>query len=422
MTGLFRSNYPGLEEHAWVRDNVYAAHAVWGLARAYRNQSDAAEDAGTAYELEQSVVKVMRSLLEAMMRQTGKVEQFKLSQAKGDCLHAKYHCRSLQSVHGDFDWGHLQIDATSLFLLTLAQLTASGLQIVWNLDEVAFVQNLVFYIEEAYRIPDYGVWERGDKRNQGATELNASSIGMAKAALCAMNDLDLFGAHGSAASAIHVPADAIVQCNVVLESLLPRESVSKETDAALLSIIGYPAFAVEDPDLIQETRKEILDKLSGRYGCCRFLRDGYKTPREDQSRLYYEPWELAGFEGIECEWPLFTAYLHLLANFRGDTTTAKELRIELDDVLLRTADGLDLMPELYAVPSDSVDAEIANPGSQDRIAAGHTPLRLGTVPLHSRTTHRRTIYQGCRAGSSQPTSLHRAPSRHRRSGCHHCRR
>ena len=35
----------------------------------------------------------------------------------------------------------------------LAQMTAAGLQIVYTLDEVAFVQNLVFYIEESYRIP-----------------------------------------------------------------------------------------------------------------------------------------------------------------------------------------------------------------------------------------------------------------------------
>lgn len=27
---------------------------------------------------------------------------------------------------------------------------------------------------------DYGMWERGDKTNQGITEINASSIGMAK--------------------------------------------------------------------------------------------------------------------------------------------------------------------------------------------------------------------------------------------------
>ena len=68
-------------------------------------------------------------------------------------------------------------------------MTASGLQIVQTMTEVAFVQNLVFYIESAYRIPDYGIWERGDKLNNGVTELNASSIGMAKAALEAIDQV-----------------------------------------------------------------------------------------------------------------------------------------------------------------------------------------------------------------------------------------
>lgn len=57
------------------------------------------------------------------------------------------------AVVGDFAWGHLQIDAISLYLLILAEMTAAGLQIIFTLDEVAFIQNLVFYIEEAYRIP-----------------------------------------------------------------------------------------------------------------------------------------------------------------------------------------------------------------------------------------------------------------------------
>lgn len=59
---------------------------------------------------------------------------------------------------GDFEWGHLQVDATSLYLLTLAQMIAGGLQVVSTLDEVAFVQNLVFYVEGAYRIAVCGYW------------------------------------------------------------------------------------------------------------------------------------------------------------------------------------------------------------------------------------------------------------------------
>lgn len=82
----------------------------------------------------------------------------------------------------DHAWGHLQIDATSLYLLILAQMTASGtvsyffhdvcvkkddiliillltnvffigIQLIFTVDEVAFIQNLVFYIEKTYSIP-----------------------------------------------------------------------------------------------------------------------------------------------------------------------------------------------------------------------------------------------------------------------------
>ena len=42
---------------------------------------------------------------------------------------------------------------------------------------MSVVQNLVFYIESAYCIADYGIWERGDKSNTGILELNSSSIG-----------------------------------------------------------------------------------------------------------------------------------------------------------------------------------------------------------------------------------------------------
>ena len=54
------------------------------------------------------------------------VEKFKYTQSARDSLHAKYSVATGMSVVGDSEWGHLQIDATSLFLLTLAQMTASG--------------------------------------------------------------------------------------------------------------------------------------------------------------------------------------------------------------------------------------------------------------------------------------------------------
>lgn len=62
--------------------------------------------------------------------------------------------------------------------------------------------------------------------------------------------------------------------------MLPRESNSKEVDGGLLAVISFPAFAVDDPDLIKQTRQTIISKLQGRYGMKRFLRDGHRTPKE----------------------------------------------------------------------------------------------------------------------------------------------
>ncbi|XP_072040676.1 probable phosphorylase b kinase regulatory subunit alpha isoform X2 [Amphiura filiformis] len=282
----------------------------------------------------------------------------------------------------------------------LAQMTASGLQIIFTIDEVDFIQNLVFYIENAYRIPDYGIWERGDKCNHGLPELNASSIGMAKAALEAINELDLFGARGGAASVIHCKSDKIAQCAAILHSMLPRESTSKEIDAGLLGIISFPGFACDDESLCSITRTQIIDKLQGRYGCCRFLRDGYKTVKEaeagspfcymsddgktmikDPTRLYYEPAELKVFENIECEWPLFWCYLILDGIFRGNKEQVDEYSEALDEIMVRLDDGTRVVPEFYYVPADKVDLEYKNPHSQDRLPGGKTQP-MWTNSLH----------------------------------------
>jgi phosphorylase kinase alpha/beta subunit len=355
---------------AWVRDNVYSILAAWGLGLAYRKTED---HHGRGYELEHSTIKLMRGLLLAMMRQSHKVERFKHTQAPLDSLHAKYDTQTGNKIVEDDQWGHLQVDATSLFVLMLAQMTASGLSIVHSLDEVNFVQNLVYYIGRAYRTPDYGIWERGNKINHGKPELNASSIGMAKAALGAIDGLNLFGSRGGQASVIHVLPDEIARTRVTLQTLLPRESASKEVDAAVLSTIGFPAFAIEDQDLIDRTYQKIVKKLEGRYGCKRFLRDGHQTAIEDSERLHYDPEELQRFADIECEWPLFFTYQYLFHLFRGEKDLASQYRQKLDAVTVH-CDGWDLLPEVYYVPADRIEAERQNPHSQERLPNDNLPL------------------------------------------------
>uniref|UniRef100_A0A8R1DXZ7 Phosphorylase b kinase regulatory subunit n=1 Tax=Caenorhabditis japonica TaxID=281687 RepID=A0A8R1DXZ7_CAEJA len=373
ITALFanQKDFPG---HAWIRDNVFIAQALWALYRAYMKCADFDEDLTKAKELGFTCVKMMQSILECMMRQADKVELFKKFQRPLDALHSKYAVDTKSTVCGDADWGHLQMDAISLYLLTLAQITASGLQVVRNFDEVAFIQNLVYYIETGYRTPDYGVWERGDKTNQGIRELNATSIGMVKAALQALNDVgDLF-VDGSRGSVVHVLPDEIEQCSAMLSSMLPRESFSKETDAALLGIISYPAFCVEDPDLVTQTRETITERLMGKYGCRRFMRDGYKTVLEDASRLYYNKSELQQFEDIECEWPIFFCYLILDAMYSKDDDAVEAYWQQLESVLVYSDKGFRLVPELYVVGREHVAAEKSHPGTQVREPGGATPF------------------------------------------------
>lgn len=83
----------------------------------------------------------------SMMQQKDKLEKFKISQNPLDSLHAKYSSSTgatvvtvslfensfvlskfsvLKHQNQDAGWGHLQIDAISLYLLILSQMTASG--------------------------------------------------------------------------------------------------------------------------------------------------------------------------------------------------------------------------------------------------------------------------------------------------------
>jgi phosphorylase kinase alpha/beta subunit len=355
---------------AWVRDNVYSIYAVWGLTLAYRRH---APDDRRGRELEHAVVRLMRGLLAAMMGQAAKVERFKHTQNPLDALHAKYDTTTGQPVVADDEWGHLQLDSTSLYLLTLAQMIAGGIDLIWSPVEIAFVQNLIYYIERAYRTPDYGVWERGNKINIGHPEINASSVGLALAALEALDGFDLYGSRGDRSTQVHVLPDEIARARITLQSLLPRESASKEVDAATLAVIGFPAFAVTDEELANRTRSLIMERLQGNYGCKRFLRDGHQTALEDTSRLHYESSELKLFEHIECEWPLFFTYLLLDAYYRGDAESAAQYRSRLE-ALEQERDGIGLLPELYYVPAESIEAERKNPGSQVRLPNKNVPL------------------------------------------------
>lgn len=354
ITGLFPSN-SAENQNASIKTSLWAASSIFALYLAYSKRVD--NDKGKAHDLGQSVVKCMRGILFAWMRQSEKVESFKANQSPRHALHLKFDLHS--GLANDNEFPHLQIDVVSLYLIFLANFIASGLDIIYCMDEVTFIQNLVYYVERAYRTPDFGNWEmpatykKSDQQfsqqqfsqkhggtggqcsqqqqqhhhnrqsfanepinyhnyptqgssslsqsnnlsqNQGlpnqnsvhdgsSLEIHATSIGMAKSALEAINGCNLFGGKGANWSIIYSDIDAHSRNRSIFETLLPRESRSKNTDSYLLATISWPCFATHDPVLYQSTKSKILRKLKGKYGLKRFLRDSYGTALDLEHHL-----------------------------------------------------------------------------------------------------------------------------------------
>uniref|UniRef100_A0A1I8FLH4 Phosphorylase b kinase regulatory subunit n=1 Tax=Macrostomum lignano TaxID=282301 RepID=A0A1I8FLH4_9PLAT len=212
-----------------------------------------------------------------------------------DALHCKFSATNLGPVAGDNSYGHLQLTQSPCSYWHWAQMTASGLSSSTQPKRWHFVQNLVFYIDSAYTVCDYGIWERGDKTNHG----------MAKAALEAMSELDLFGSCGSNQSSVHVLADDFAETALPYWRICcPGRAAPRRLTLDCCPSFGFPAFALDNEEVIGNTRNCIVGMLEGRYALLPLLRDGLPHSGRDSSRLYYDAWELKQFENIECEWPL----------------------------------------------------------------------------------------------------------------------
>ncbi|XP_019886052.1 probable phosphorylase b kinase regulatory subunit beta isoform X3 [Ooceraea biroi] len=347
-----------------VRESIYCAAAIWSLYQAYRRIDD---DRGKSYELGQSAIKCMRGILECWMKQSSRIELFKKNQCDRYALHCKFHLHTGDEIFKDADYHHLQIDVVSFYLIFLVQMISSGLQIIYTQDEVAFVQNLVYYVERAYRTPDYGMWERGSRYNDGTPEIHASSIGIAKSALEAINGCNLFGEKGASWSVIYVDIDAHNRNRSIFETMLPRESSSKSVDAALLPTISFPAFATHEDMLYNETKANIVHRLKGNYGFKRFGRDGYKTVLEDKQRRYYKAGEIKDFDSVESEWPLFYILMIIDGVFKSLPEQVEEYQNLLKARVHKDLNGDPVIPMYYYVPMENLETERNEPCSAYRL-------------------------------------------------------
>ena len=355
------------QEEAHIRDSLFCACSIWALYQAFTKRID--DDRGKAHELGQSVVKCMRGVLFAWMRQTkSNLEPFKTNQSPKDAMHSKFNLNTGLPLTDTGQYGHLQIDVVSLYLLFLVQMISSGLQIIYTMDEVNFVQNLVYYIERAYRTPDFGCWERGTRDNDGTPEIHASSIGRTKAALEAINGCNLFGDKGAAWSVIYVDVDAHSRNRSIFETLLPRESSSKTTDAGLISTISWPCFASHDAVLYAKTKNKVVKRLKGQYGFKRFVRDGLGCVLESRADAACPSGQSQVYEGIESEWPLIACFMVIDGIFNHNDAQAKEyMDFVMKLVKREQAYGDLVMPMYYYTPQEQIAAERAESGSATKV-------------------------------------------------------
>ncbi|CAJ0936519.1 unnamed protein product, partial [Mesorhabditis belari] len=364
-SGLF-PRYSKDKDVGYVKDSIYAALACWACSIAYKRLDD---DRGRETELRQTAVKTMRGILFSWMQQAEMLNKFKSNNSVTFALHSRFDLQTGMTLTtpNDKHYGHLQMDLVALFILAMVQMIVAGEKVIYTQHEVQFVQNLVFYIERTYRTPDFGIWERGTRYNRGTPELHASSVGMVKAALEAVNGFNVFGSCGTSSSVIYVDIDGHNRNRTTFETIIPRESASKTTDASLLLTVGWPAFATHDSKLFNQSVEKVVKHLEGKFGFKRFLRDGYRTEIEDASRVYYHEHETSHFHNVESQFPMFVAVMYITAVIRGESTIAERYWEKLQTLLMDDEDvpGGKLLPECYVVDELSYRQEKATPNSTE---------------------------------------------------------
>jgi phosphorylase kinase alpha/beta subunit len=201
-------------------------------------------------------VKTYRALLEVLKKHEYKIDWMikePLPKAAFRYIHARY-----DPVTGDEikeEWGNKQNDAIGAILFKIGELVKKGILQLSD-DDKRIVQKLVSYLAaiEYWQDADNGMWEENE-------EVHASSVGACVAGLIAVKGI------------VVVPEVIIQKGKDALNKLLPRESITKETDLALLSLI-YP-YNIVDEKQRDAILKNVEQKLLREKGVIRYAGDRY---------------------------------------------------------------------------------------------------------------------------------------------------
>lgn len=231
--------------------------------------------------------------------------------AKHEYIHARFHPETFEEFWEE--WGNKQNDSIGAILFRIGELEYHKHRSILNTeDKVRIVNKLIRYLEtiEYWHDIDSGVWEENE-------EVHASSVGACLAGIKAVSKLPN----------INVPEYMIQKGEETLSQLLPRESISKFTDLALLSLI-YP-YNIVSRDMQNKIIEDIEYHFLKSRGVIRYKGDRYYNKNPD---------------GVseEAEWTFGLAWLAIIYEKMRKHKKAEELLKKL--VRLDTPRGL---PELY---------------------------------------------------------------------------
>ncbi len=231
---------------AWLRDNFYTCLAL--------------EEVGDI----QSVKKTWRAIMDLLTKHKDKISWAVKNKPYQtfQYIHARYHPETFEEFWEE--WGNKQNDAIGAILFKIGDLEEKGIHVLETEADRDLLQILVDYLKsiEYWRDPDNGVWEEYE-------EIHASSVGACVAGLKSIERLNI----------IKIPRDLIMKGEESLKSLLPRESKSKFTDLALLSLI-YP-FNVVEEKMGREIVRHLEYHLERSKGIIRYKNDRYYNKNED---------------------------------------------------------------------------------------------------------------------------------------------
>jgi len=290
-------------DKAWIRDNVYETLAF---------------ECADEWEV---VSKTYHTLLDIFDTHIDKINWAVTNKPfeSWQFIHARFNPETLEEFWEE--WGNKQHDAIGAVLFKLAEFEQNGHSMLRSDKDRKTVQTLIYYIcnVEYWHDADNGMWEE-------AEEVHASSIGAVLAGLKKWQEV----------GGMDVDPDAIERGEKALAALLPRESETKFTDLAELSLI-YP-YNVVSRNMAQQIVDNLTYHLERDKGVLRYKFDQYYNKNPDG---YSE----------EAEWCFGLSWLAIIYKQFGDNVKAQEYLDKATATV--TKDGK--VPELYFSNSNTAN-------------------------------------------------------------------